>query len=361
MIKRLGILTGGGDCAGLNAIIRAVTKRAIIDFGSEVLGFKDGYAGLVENRFLKLSYDKVSGILLEGGTILGTSNIANPFRWPTNKKGTFYSDLSERAIANFNKLKLDAFVIIGGDGTLAIANQLCERGLKNIVGIPKTIDNDVKGTDFSCGFHSAFATVTDAIDKIHTTAQSHHRAMVIEVMGRYAGWLALYSGIAGGGDIILIPEIPFDIEKVCQKILGRNKRGKRFSIVVVAEGAVPKGGKQVIQKIVKKSTDPIRLGGVGNIIASEIEKRTGIEARVTILGHLQRGGPPTAFDRILATQFGTEAIKLCQEKKFGFMVALKNNKITTACLNAMKGGPRKVPNNHPFIKMARSVGTSFGD
>lgn len=362
MIKRLGILTGGGDCPGLNAVIRAVTKSAILDFGTKIIGFKDGYTGLVENKFRQLSYTDVSGMLTLGGTILGTSNIANPFRYPRGKGSNIkYSDLSGKAINNFKKLKLDCLIAIGGDGTLNIAYKLFRSGLSNIIGIPKTIDNDVRGTDLASGFHSAVAIATDAIDRLHTTAQSHHRVMVIEVMGRYAGWLALYAGVAGGGDIILIPEIQFDIQKVCQKVIGRNRKGKRFSIIVVAEGAVPKGGTQVIKKIIEESPDPIRLGGIGNVVSSQIEKMTGLETRVTVLGHLQRGGPPSAFDRILATQFGVEAVRLAVNKKFGYIVALKGDKVVPRSLKEAGQGPRKVPKNHPLIGIARSVGTSFGD
>lgn len=360
-LQRIGILTGGGDCPGLNATIRAVAKSAIIYYNSEVIGIKDGYLGLIENRFTQLSYEDVSGILTEGGTILGTSNKANPFRHPTYLgKRLIFKDYSKIAIDNAKKMAVDGIVCIGGDGTLSIANRLYKKGLK-VVGIPKTIDNDLHMTDVSIGFDSALVTATEAIDKLHTTAQSHHRVMVIEVMGRYAGWLALCAGMAGGGDIILIPEIPFDINRVCKKVAERNKKGKRFSIVVVAEGARQKGGRVIVQKIVKESTDPLRLGGIGNVVAKEIERRTALETRATILGHLQRGGAPSAFDRLLATRLGTEATNLVIDKEFGKMVALKGNEVVVVNLVDAVRGPRKVPLDSPLIKSARAVGTSFGD
>jgi len=360
-IKKIGILTAGGDCPGLNAVIRAVVKTAINDYGMEVIGFKDGYGGLVENKVLKLSFFDASGIINKGGTILGTSNKANPFSYYVKNNGEVtYKDLSQIAINNFRENNLDALICIGGDGSLSIAYKLYKKGL-NIVGIPKTIDNDVSMTDLTSGFDSAVIIATEAIDRLHTTAQSHHRVMIVEVMGRYAGWLGLCSGIAGGGDIILIPEIPFNIKKICSRVLERNKSGKRFSIIVVSEGAKPKGGEMVVKRLVKDSPDPIRLGGIGNYLGEKIEKETGIETRVTVLGHVQRGGPPSPFDRILATRFGTEAVRLALKNKSGKMVALKGDDIISVPIAAAIKSLKKVPVGSSLIKSARSVGTFFGD
>jgi len=355
--KRIGILTGGGDCPGLNASIRAIAKTAILNYDMEVVGIKDGFLGLIENRFQLISYEDVSGILALGGTFLGASNKANPFRHP-DFKGRF-KDVSNIAVENYRAMELDGLVCIGGDGTLNIAYKLYKKGVK-LIGVPKTIDNDLKQTEATIGFDSALITATQAIDKLHTTAQSHHRVMVIEVMGRYAGWLALYSGLAGGGDIILLPEIPYDIKKVCDVVSKRNQRGKRFSIVVVSEGARPKAGKMIVRKIVKGSTDPVRLGGIGNKLADDIEKITGLETRVTVLGHLQRGGEPSAFDRILATRFGTASCKLAAKRDFGKVVILKSGQIKAIDLKKAVGDIKRVSLNDPVIKSALAVGTSFG-
>lgn len=359
--NRIAILTGGGDCPGINAVIRAVAKKAIDEQGMEVLGIEDGYEGVMAQRYRKLTNQDVSGILTLGGTILGTSNKANPYRYPVRRgKKLELRDLSHVAVRNLKKLKLDGLVCIGGDGTLAIAHRLFQEGIP-IVGVPKTIDNDLQGTDITFGFDSAVQVATEAIDRVHTTAQSHHRVMIVEVMGRRAGWIALYSGVAGGGDIILIPEIPYDIGAIAEKVRERNKRGKRFSIVVVAEGARPKGGDMVIQKIVKESTDPIRLGGIGFALGEQIEELTGLESRTVLLGHLQRGGPPTPFDRLLGTRLGTKAVDLIENQEFGFMVGIKGNTLVKVPLEIVAKGSRLVPLNHPLIKSARSIGTSFGD
>lgn len=359
--EKIGVLTAGGDCTGLNAVIRAIVKIAVNKHNIEVIGFEDGYDGLIHNRFIPLGTRQASGILTMGGTILGTSNIANPYRYAITKGNSIiYKDISKKAIANYKKHKLDALIVIGGDGTLSIALRLQKNGL-NIVGVPKTIDNDLFGTDFTFGFDSAFTIATEAVDKIHTTAQSHHRVMIIEVMGRYAGWIALFSGMAGGGDVILIPEIPYRIEKVCEKILERQKHGKRFSIIVVAEGAKPVGGDVTVSKIVEKSFDKIRLGGVANKLAEEIEKITRIECRATILGHVQRGGVPTPQDRVLATKYGAEAIDLVLKKKFGRMVALQNNRIVSIPIQKAVGKLKLVPKNSGLIRSLREMGISFGD
>jgi len=355
--KRIGILTGGGDCPGLNAAIRAIAKTAILNYDMEVIGIKDGFLGLIDNVFAPVSYEDVSGILTLGGTFLGASNKANPFRHP-DSKGRF-KDVSDRAVENYRKMGLDGLVCIGGDGTLNIAYKLHKKGV-NLIGVPKTIDQDLKQTDATIGFDSALITATEAIDKLHTTAQSHHRVMIIEVMGRYAGWLALYSGLAGGGDIVLLPEMPYDIKKVCGVVLKRNQSGKRFSIIVVSEGARPKAGKMVVRKIVKDSTDPVRLGGIGNKIAEDIESMTGLETRVTVLGHLQRGGQPSPFDRILATRFGSRSCELAAKGDFGKVVVLKAGQIRTVDLVKAVGDIKRVDLKDPIIKVAMEVGTSFG-
>ena len=360
-IKTLGILTGGGDCPGMNAVIRAAAKTAINDYNLEVIGIKDGYEGLVEKQYQEITLKDASGILTLGGTILGTSNCANPFAYPVKEgEKTIYRDRSGEALNNLKDLGIGALICIGGDGTLSSARDFSRRGVK-IVGVPKTIDNDLSGTDITFGFDSAVATATEAIDKIHTTAISHHRVMVIEIMGRYAGWLALSSGLAGGGDIILIPEIPYRMRKICRAVLKREKQGKRFSIVVVAEGAYPHGGKVVIKRIIKNSPDEIRLGGVGNKVAAEIEEQTGIATRVTVLGHLIRGGTPTAFDRILATRFGSEAVHLVMKGKFGKMVSLKGQNIVSVSLEEAVGKLCTVPLDSPLLKVARSLGVCMGD
>ncbi|HEX7401526.1 MAG TPA: ATP-dependent 6-phosphofructokinase [candidate division Zixibacteria bacterium] len=353
--KRIGVLTNGGDCPGLNPAIRAVTKTAILCHDMEVVGIKDGFEGLIENRTKKLVWEDVSGILALGGTILGTTNQANPFANGVEKK-----DVSSEVLKNFTRLELDALVCIGGDGTFHIAHRFHQLGVP-LVGIPKTIDNDVSATDFTIGFDSAVAVATDALDNIHSTAESHHRVMLLEVMGRYAGWLALYSGVAGGGDVILMPEFSFDLQKVMAKLESRSKIGKRFSLVVVSEGVKPGGSEFVIKREVKGSTDPIRLGGVSYRIAEQIEATTGLETRVIVLGHLQRGGKPTDFDRILATQFGKLAVDLIMERKFGYMTSVQRGKITSVPLRDGIAALKKVPLDFPLIQAARAVGTCFGD
>ena len=358
--KRIAILTAGGDCPGLNAVIRAVTKKAIFDYGMEVIGIHDGYDGLIHNRHRKLDPIDVSGILTFGGTILGTSNVANPYAYPVKKgKKTVFADLSQQAIENIQKLNVDALVCIGGDGTLNIAHSLHKDGIP-VVGVPKTIDNDIKGTDITFGFYSAVNIVTDAIDKIHSTAMSHHRAMIVEVMGREAGWIALYAGVAGGGDVILIPEIPYDLNRICQIVKARHRKGQRFSIIVISEGAKPTGGKVVVKRKAADGSMPVRLGGISFVLGKQIEEITGLETRAVILGHLQRGGSPTAFDRILGTNLGAEAVELIVKKKFGHMSAVKGLAIVDAPLEIAAQGPRTVPKDHILIKSARSLKTSFG-
>lgn len=358
-LRRIGILTGGGDCPGLNAVIRAVVKSAFFQHGIEVFGILDGYSGLVEGRSRPLTEEEVSGILPRGGTILGTTNRANPFHYQSDLQAGKPEDRSRDALKFVEKLQLGGLVIVGGDGTLTVAEKLSRLGL-NIIAIPKTIDNDLSATDVTFGFDTALSIATEAVDRLHTTAESHHRAMVLEVMGRYAGWIALRAGIAGGGDIILIPEIPYDPEKVCEAIRQRMKRGKHFSIVVAAEGARPINGEMVVKQVVKNSPDPVRLGGIGEVVAQQIEC-SSMESRVTVLGHLQRGGTPTAFDRWLATQFGTYAVELFVQGQFGRMVALKGREIDSVPLQDAIAEPRRVDPASREVLSARAVGTSFGD
>jgi len=359
--RRIGILTGGGDCPGINAVIRAVAKKAILEHGMEVIGIEDGYDGLIHRRHRRLAYDDVSGILTLGGTILGASKTSNPYKYAVLRgKRTVFQDVSKKAVRTVKDLGLDDLVCIGGDGTLGIAHRLQEDGVP-VVGVPKTIDNDIRGTDVTFGFDTAVSIAAEAIDRIHTTAQSHHRVMIVEVMGHRAGWIALHAGVAGGGDIILIPEIPFAVEAVIAKVAERRRRGRRFSIVVIAEGAKPIGGDIVIKKIVAASADPVRLGGVGFVLQEQLEKATGTEARTVVLGHLQRGGSPTASDRILATRLGAEAVDLIIRGRHGRMVAVQDGKIVSVPLKVAAGGPRTVPPDDPLIAAARSIGTTFGD
>lgn len=359
--KRIGILTGGGDCPGLNAVIRGVTKSAITFKGLEVVGIEDGFEGFVEGRKKELDENSVSGIINVGGTILGSSNKADPYHYPVVLPDgeTSIKDMSKEVILNYEKWGLSALIAIGGDGTMNIADKLQKTGL-NVIGVPKTIDNDLSGTDVTFGFMTAVDIATEAIDRLHTTASSHHRVMVIEVMGRYAGWIALEAGIAGGGDIILIPEIPFEWEVVFDKVKTRSKKGKRFSIVVVAEGAHARGEEIVIKGHDKTRTDPKRLGGIGNYVASKITENTNLETRVTVLGHLLRGGTPNAFDRVLSTRFGTEAADLIEDRDFGKMVALRGQEVVPFPIEEAIFSPKLVPPQGEIVRSAISVGTCFG-
>jgi ATP-dependent phosphofructokinase / diphosphate-dependent phosphofructokinase len=360
MGKRIGVLTAGGDCPGLNAVIRAVAKTAF-SHGWEVLGFEDGFEGVVEQRFQVLHGENVSGILTRGGTILGTSNVANPFRYPIKQgKKLIFRDYSNRVVDCVREQGLDALVCIGGDGTLSIGARLLKKKVP-VVGVPKTIDNDLSGTDFTFGFNTAVAIATEAIDRLHTTAASHHRVMVLEVMGRYAGWLALYSGMAGGADVILIPEIPYRLKSICARVRERAKSGKRFSIVAIGEGAKEKGGRMVVKRSVKASTDPIRLGGVGQVLGAQIERKTGIETRVSVLGHIQRGGSPTPEDRNLGTLFGYQAVELIRKGKIGYMAALHGHAIVGVPIRSAVSKLKKVPARHPLVVAAKALGITFGD
>ncbi|PIS33623.1 MAG: 6-phosphofructokinase [Candidatus Omnitrophica bacterium CG08_land_8_20_14_0_20_41_16] len=320
-MKRIGILTGGGDCSGLNAVIRAVVRKGLLD-GFEIVGIKNGWKGLVENDTMSLNINTVSGILPKGGSILGTSR-TNPYK----KEGEL-----QKVKANFKKMGLYALIAVGGEDTLGVASKLVDDGISNIVGVPKTIDNDLSATDYSFGFDSALNVAMECIDRLHTTAESHHRVIVVEVMGRHAGWIATEAGIAGGADVILIPEIPIDIEEVCSVIQKRHSRGKTFSIVVVAEGAKVKGSGMVLQEQKLDAFGHVHLGGIGEALAGEIEKKTGYETRVSVLGHIQRGGSPTAFDRVLGTRLGVKAVELVRTKKFGRMAALQGIKIVDVSL-----------------------------
>lgn len=358
---KIGLLTGGGDCPGINAVIRAVVKKAILDYDLEVIGIEYGYEGVVHNRYRKLRYNDVSGIITLGGTILGTSNTANPYAYATKRGDRLeFEDLSQTAIANIKALELDCLVCVGGDGSLTIANRLSRDGVP-IVGVPKTIDNDVRGTDVTFGFDSAVYVATEGIDRVHSTAQSHRRVMIVEVMGRTAGWIALYAGIAGGGDIILIPEIPYDVDLIVERITDRNRNGRRFSIMVVAEGAKPKNGDTVARRIVEGSPEPVRLGGVGFVLGSQIEKLTGMETRTVVLGHLQRGGTPTPFDRVLATRLGTAAVDMAMNGSYGKMVGIQGGSLVEVPLEDVARGPKNIPRDEPLLRAARSVGTCFGD
>lgn len=361
-IKKIGILTGGGDCPGLNAVIRAITKTAILKYDLKVIGYKFGYRGLYLNDFTKLTIKKVSGIQHIGGTILFSSNKDNLFDYEVIENGEkVKKDVSDVAVENLKKEGVDVLVIIGGDGTLTSARDFARKGVK-IIGVPKTIDNDLDVTDVTFGFNSAIDVATDAIDRLHTTAQSHHRVMILEVMGRYAGWIALHSGLAGTADVILLPEIPYDINKIVEKVKERERRGKLFSIIVVAEGAKPKGGNVVIQKIVKDSPDPIRLGGVGNKLAADLESLVeNHEVRCTVLGHLQRGGGPSTYDRILSTRYGTAAVELINDNRFGNMVCIVENKISYAHLENVIGRPKLVSPTGELVETAKCMGISFGD
>jgi len=353
--SRVGVLTGGGDCPGLNAALRAVTKALIRQHDTEVVGIHDGYRGLIEGALQPLSYQDVSGILTRGGTILGASNKANPFSY--HPRGG--ADVSAQVVKTYNSFDLDAIVPIGGDGTMSIAHRLTDLGI-NVVGVPKTIDNDLAGTDRTFGFDTAVSIATEAIDRIHTTAQSHHRIMVIETMGRYSGWIALHAGVASGADVILIPEIEYDLDEVVEVCHAREQSGQRFTIIAIAEGAKPQEGERVVKERIEESPDPVRLGGIGHVLAENLKDHLDSEVRTTILGHMQRGGTPTAYDRNLATMFGARAASLVAEGDYGMMVALQNGALTEVPLAEVADRTRTVPLSSPLITSALDVGTSFG-
>lgn len=359
-MRKLAVLTGGGDCPGLNAVIRAIAKSAH-GYGVEVLGIRDGFRGAVEGDFLPLSLKDVSGILPRGGTILGTTNRDNPFAYQMNVNGvTQPVDRSDDVIRNLQEHKVDALLAIGGDGSLNIALKFADKGLK-VIGIPKTIDNDLMATDQTFGFQTAVDTAQEALDRLHTTAESHHRVMILEVMGRYAGWIALYAGVAGGADVILIPEIPYNLNRVALSIQKRAKQGKKFSIIVVAEGARPLGGEMVVERMMTGRVDPVKLGGIGAKIGRDLEEHYGMETRVTVLGHLQRGGSPNAYDRVLSTRYGTAAVDAALEEEFGVMVALQGREIVRVPLREAVDQIKLVPLNDPLLLAARTLGLEMGD
>jgi len=361
-ISKIGILTGGGDAPGLNAVIRAATKAAILDHGWNVVGIKDGFQGLIEpERTVSLTPESVRGLLPRGGTILGTTNRGNPFHYPENRnKNVIFADKSDLVLDRLQALGIDVLIVIGGDGSLSIARDFIQKGAK-MIGVPKTIDNDILATDLTFGYSTAIATATEAIDKLHTTAESHHRVMVLEVMGREAGWIALESGISGGADVILIPEIPFRYEAIIRKIAERAEHDIKFSIVVVSEGAFPEGGEPIFQEVpVGKKGTVKRLGGVGERVAAEISRRLSVETRVTVLGHLQRGGAPIPFDRFLATRFGEAAVQLIAEGKFNHMVCLRGRKIDSVPIEKAVGANKLVDPNGQVVKMAEALGICLG-
>ncbi len=360
-MKRIGILTGGGDAPGLNAVIRAVVKSALNTGGFEVLGIRNGFDGCLEPEgIVELTRAEVRGILPKGGTILGAANRGNPFARKVIRSGEeVIEDVSDEVVGRIAELGLETLIVVGGDGTLRISLELFQKG-SPIVGVPKTIDNDIKGTDVTFGFDTAVNTAMEAIDRLHTTAESHHRVMVLELMGRDAGFITLHAGIAGGADVILIPEIPFEFESVCETIQTRADRGRHFSIVAVAEGARPKGGQQIFSRAGDKLV-LARLGGIGATVAKFIEEVCEMECRVTVLGHLQRGGSPTAFDRWLASRFGAAAFRLAEHGTHGHMVALKGTEVASVTLEEALAEPNRVDLNGDGVRTARNLGLSLGD
>jgi 6-phosphofructokinase 1 len=359
-IRKIAISTGGGDCPGLNAVIRAVVKCAINKYGWEVVGIEDGFDGLIypEKKARPLTLKDVSGILPRGGTILGTTNRGNPFRYKVTEEGReVVRDISDEVIANAKKLGLDGVVVIGGDGSQKIGLDLYRKGMP-VVGVPKTIDNDLSATDTTFGFDTALHTATDAIDKIHTTAESHHRIMVVEVMGRDAGWIALEAGIAGAAHVILIPEIPFTMDKICDFIHQREQGGKKFSIVVVAEGVKPG---DVVRAFYEGDRREVPRGGAGTVIGDTIAMCSRRETRVTVLGHIQRGGSPSPFDRILSTRFGVAAVELIARGEFGKMVCLRGTHIQSVDIEEAVGKLKCVDPDGEMVQTAKAIGVCFGD
>lgn len=359
-MKRLGILTGGGDAPGLNAVIRAAVKTAVYEYGCEVLGIRDGYDGFIDDQgIIPLGIEQVRGILPRGGTILGAANRGNPYARKVMRDGKEVTiDVSDEIIKGIKRLELDALLVLGGDGTLHSAHELYLKGAP-IIGVPKTIDNDIGGTEATFGFDTAVTTATEAIDKLHTTAEAHHRVMVLELMGRDAGFIALHAGISGGADVILIPEIPFKFESVLAKVRQRVERGYLFSIIAVSEGAKPVEGVQVFSRTGDEIYVP-RLGGIGQVVGEYIEQQ-GFETRVTVLGHLQRGGSPTPFDRWLATRYGAAAVRLAAKGNFDRMVSLQVGKIVDVALEEAIAVPKRVDINDDAVLTGRGMSISFGD
>ena len=382
MVKKVGILANGGDVSGFNAVIRAIVKTAE-NKGVECYGIIDGYNGLIKKDFEKLSTaegGEATGILPKGGSIIGSSTNSNLFNYKVvNEDGTVeYKDVSDEAIKNIKDFGFDCIFTLGGDGTQKSARDFSTKGV-NVIGVPKTIDNDVACTEITFGYNTAVSVAMEALDRLHTTGETHHRIMILEVMGRYAGWIALEAAIAGGADVALIPEIPYDINKVAEKIENRRKRGKNFSVVVVAEGATEKGNGEIVVQNVRNNgagVDNTQLGGVGQVVAKQLEEITGLEARNTTLGYMQRGGTPTAFDRVLSTKYGTKAMELAIEGKFGTLVVIKDGKLDSVSLedvvgnntkigavsgNTEESNLRKVTMDHDLVKTARDIGINLGD
>ena len=378
MIKKVAILANGGDVSGFNAVIRGIVKTAENN-GVECYGFIEGYRGLLKNEFIKLdSATTASGILHKGGSIIGSSTNANVFNYKVEENGqVVYKDLSDICVENVKKDEFDCVFTLGGDGTQKSARDFSLKGI-NVIGIPKTIDNDVACTDITFGYNTAVSVATEAIDRLHSTGETHHRIMVLEVMGRYAGWIALESAIAGGADIALIPEVPYDINIAARKIEERKAKGKSFSVVVVAEGAMPKGGTITVENVRNngEGVDNTKLGGIGDRVARQLEEITGLEARNTTLGYMQRGGTPTAFDRVLSTKYGAKAMELALEEKFGVLTVIKNGKLDYVSLedvvgnnktigavsgNTAESNIRKVTRDHDLFKTAKDIGINFGE
>lgn len=380
MLKKVAILANGGDVSGFNAVIRAIVKTAEHN-DIECYGFIDGYNGLLKNEYVRLSTsndETASGILPKGGSIIGSSTNANVFNYKVEEDGkTVYKDLSNVCVENIKKDGFDCIFTLGGDGTQKSARDFATKGV-NVIGVPKTIDNDVACTEITFGYNTAVSVAAEALDRLHTTGETHHRIMVLEVMGRYAGWIALESAIAGGADVALIPEIPYDINKAVDKINERRAKGKNFSIVVVAEGAAPKGGSITVENTRDNGAgvDNTKLGGIGQVVARQLEKLTGLEARNTTLGYMQRGGTPTAFDRVLSTKYGSKAMELALEGKFGVLTVIKNGKLDSVSLedvvgnntkigavsgNTAESNLRKVTMDHDLVKTARNIGICLGD
>jgi phosphofructokinase-like protein len=360
-VNRIAVNTGGGDAPGLNAVIRAVV-RAAEPLGWKVFGIERGYDGIISGKGIRhLTRAHVRGILNQGGSILGTNNRGNPFQYPVTARGkTVTRDITDSVIRHFHRLGIDALVAIGGDGSLTIAAGLWKKGFP-VVGVPKTIDNDLVGTVVTFGFDTAVSTATEALDKLHSTAASHERVMAVEVMGRYAGWIALHSGIAGGADVILIPEIPFTIESVCRAVQARYRSGRNFCIIVAAEGAKPKGGTYYTQGPKEPGKEHVRLGGIAEALAKEIQAKTKRESRSLVLGHLLRGGSPTTFDRLLATRFGAAAVRFIQEGRFGYFTALDPPSIVPFPIAEIVGKQKTVPVDGDVVTAARAMGICFGD
>ena len=378
MIKKVAILANGGDVSGFNAVIRGIVKTAENN-GVECYGFIEGYRGLLNNEFIKLdSATTASGILHKGGSIIGSSTNANVFNYKVEENGqVVYKDLSDVCVENIKKDEFDCVFTLGGDGTQKSARDFSIKGI-NVIGIPKTIDNDVACTEITFGYNTAVSVATEAIDRLHSTGETHHRIMVLEVMGRYAGWIALESAIAGGADIALIPEVPYDINIAARKIEERKAKGKSFSVVVVAEGAMPKGGTITVENVRNngEGVDNTKLGGIGDRVAKQLEEITGLEARNTTLGYMQRGGTPTAFDRVLSTKYGAKAMELALEEKFGVLTVIKNGKLDYVSLedvvgnnktigavsgNTAESNIRKVTRDHDLFKTAKDIGINFGE